>query len=64
MPRFHTNILRALCLAPGSPFSLASWDYSISSNISLVIHDDNISHLQPAGHDEVSNIHMMNFMED
>ena len=56
--------LQTLCLtlcvfsvwAPGSPFSLASWDSSISSNISLVIHDDNISHLQPAGHDEVSKI--------
>ena len=56
--------LQTLCLtfcvlsvwAPGSPFSLASWDYSISSNISLVIHDDNISQLQPSRHDEVSRI--------
>ena len=51
--------LQTLCLtlclvsvwAPGSPFSLTAWD-SVTLNTSLTIHDDNISHLQPAGHDE------------
>ena len=60
--------LQTLCLtlcvisvwAPGSPFSLFTSDsvtvLEPGTNISLIIHDDNISHLQAAGHDEVSEI--------
>ena len=56
--------LQSLCLtlcvvsvwAPGSPFSLVSVDSVIAldpaTNITLIIHDQNVTHLQPAGHDE------------